>query len=294
VKPISERAQRTLTAPATVRGTGYVTGKTVDLRFVPAPVHTGVVFVRTDLGPNARLRAHVSQVTGTARRTTLGKEPLCVSLVEHVLAALSGLRIDNCWVELNAPEPPGLDGSAQAFVDALQQAGSVVQPGRKTIWGAATSITVEQQDASLSLHASEGPGLRASYLLDYGERSAIVRQTCTVDVTPETFQQAIAPCRTFVTQDEALLLRQEGLGSRTRVNDLLIFGPRGPIDNKLRFANEPARHKVLDLIGDLSLLGEDLCGHLVAYRSGHPLNVELVRELHRRLEHARSAQRAVA
>jgi UDP-3-O-[3-hydroxymyristoyl] N-acetylglucosamine deacetylase len=294
MQPIRERAQQTIATPAGVHGVGYVTGQAVQLRFVPAPIHTGIVFARTDLGPHARLRAHISQVTGVQRRTTLGHGSLSVSLVEHVLAALSGLLIDNCLVELNAPEPPGLDGSAQAFVDALQQAGTVIQPARKIIWGMSTSVTVQQSDAALTLHPADGPILRASYLLDYGDRSPIARQSCHIDVTPAAFLQEIARCRTFVTQEEAVLLRQQGLGSRTQVGDLVIFGPRGPIDNKLQFANEPARHKVLDLIGDLALLGEDVCGHIVAYRSGHALNVELVHELHRRLEHARRQQRAVA
>lgn len=294
MRKISQRAQRTIARAAHVQGVGYLSGRTVHLRYLPAPIHTGVVFVRSDLGPQATLPAHVSQVTGTQRRTTLGTAPLTVSLVEHVLAALGGLRIDNCFVELDAPEPPGLDGSAQPFVHALCDAGIIVQTASKSIWSVTTRVALHQRDTTLSLYPSDEPTLRASYLLDYGDRSAIGRQTFTVDVTPASFQQGIASCRTFVTQEEAALLRQQGLGSCTKVNDLLVFGPHGPIENKLHFANEPARHKVLDLIGDLSLLGEDLCGHVVAYRSGHSLNVELVRELHRHMEQARTQQRAVA
>ena len=162
------RHQRTITRPAEVQGIGFVTGADVRLRFVPAPPWTGIIFLRTDLGPEATIPATVERVSGTNRRTTLGTPPVCVSLVEHVLAALAGLRIDNCYVEVNAPETPGLDGSARAFVEALNGAGIVTQP---------------------------------------------------------------------------------------------------------------ARHKVLDLIGDLALLGHDVRGHMVAYRSGHPLNVELVRAL---------------
>ena len=289
---ISQRAQRTIANRAEVQGVGYLTGRLVHLRFVPAPADTGVAFVRTDLGPQARLAAHVSRVTGTQRRTTLGQGPVSVSLVEHVLAALNGLHIDNCFVELDAPEPPGLDGSAQALADVLCRAGIVAQAARKAIWGATASITVQQHDNTLSLHPSTGPLLRASYFLDYGSGSPIMRQTCTADITPEVFLESIAPCRTFVTREEALLLRQQGLGTRTKASDLLIFGPHGPIDTTLHFANEPARHKVLDLIGDLSLLGEDICGHVVAHRSGHSLNIELVRELLRRIEQARSEQRA--
>ena len=294
MRRISDRAQRTIATPASVQGTGYLTGRTVHLRFVPAPVHTGVVFARTDLGKHTHLPALVNQVTGTQRRTTLGHSPLTVGLVEHVLAALGGMRIDNCLVELDAPEPPGLDGSAQPFVDALCNAGIVVQAARTTIWSLTSSITVQQPDATLTLHPADDPMLRISYLLDYGDRSPIVRQTCSIDVTPESFRQQIAPSRTFVTQQEAVQLRQQGLGTRTKTSDLLIFGPRGPIDNKLRFADEPARHKILDLIGDLSLLGADIRGHLVAYRSGHSLNVELARELHRRIEHVRTEQNAAA
>src|SRR6202035_698393 len=105
-------------------------------------------------------------------------------------------------------------------------------------------------------------------------------QTYTQLITPEWFADEMAGCRTFLLESEADELRRQGLGARTTAADLLVFGRRGPIDNELRFANEPARHKVLDMIGDLSLLGVDLCGHVVAYRSGHPLNVELARRLY--------------
>jgi UDP-3-O-acyl-N-acetylglucosamine deacetylase len=129
-----------------------------------------------------------------------------------------------------------------------------------------------------------------SYFLDYGLRSPIGRQVHTQVVTPGSFAQELAGCRTFILESEATELRRQGLGTRTTASDLLVFGPRGPVNNRLRFANEPARHKVLDLVGDLSLLGADLRGHVVAYRSGHPLNVELVRVLHQR--QARSASPA--
>ncbi len=109
--------------------------------------------------------------------------------------------------------------------------------------------------------------------------SPIGRQVHTQAFTPGLFAQELASCRTFILETEAAELRRQGLGTRTTAADLLVFGPRGPVDNTLRYANEPARHKVLDLVGDLSLLGADLCGHVVAYRSGHPLNVELVRRL---------------
>jgi UDP-3-O-[3-hydroxymyristoyl] N-acetylglucosamine deacetylase len=294
VRRPSYRYQRTIGHPVQVQGTGYVTGATIRLRFVPAPASTGVVFIRTDLGPQALLPANVDHVTGTNRRTTLGSAPLYVTIVEHVLAALAGLRIDNCFVELNGPEPPGLDGSAMAFVEALHEAGTVVQPARRNVWEVDSKIVVQHQGATLTVHPDNSDELRISYLLDYGMHSPIVRQSHTVAVTPESFANDLAPCRTFLLEAEAHELRRHGIGLNTTVKDLLVFGPRGPLENPLRFANEPARHKVLDLIGDLSLFGCDLRGHVVAYRSGHPLNVELVRKLVSQMRQAQTGQRKAA
>jgi UDP-3-O-acyl N-acetylglucosamine deacetylase len=297
VRRLSYRYQRTLTQPAEVWGVGYLTGATVRLRFLPAPPSSGVVFVRTDLRPRLHLPAHIDHVTGTQRRTTLGHPPGQVALVEHVLAALAGLRIDNCQVELNAPEPPGLDGSTRDFVTALLDAGICRQRARRPIFAVEQSVVLAARGATLALHpplpnpfvddraggVSTAPGFYLSYFLDYGLKSPIARQLHTQALTPSSFAQELASCRTFILEEEAGELRRLGLGTRTTVSDLLVFGSRGPLANTLRYANEPARHKVLDLVGDLALLGADLCGHVVAYRSGHPLNVELVRQLHQQL-----------
>jgi UDP-3-O-acyl N-acetylglucosamine deacetylase len=277
VRRHSERWQRTITDSAEVHGLGFLTGAMVRLRFLPAPPSTGVVFVRTDLRPRVHVPARLDWVTGTQRRTTLGEPPAEVGLVEHVLAALAGLRIDNCYVELNAPEPPGLDGSARRFVDALCRARPVVQPARREISTVDAPVIVEQNGATLTFHPPEKDELRISYILDYGKKSPISWQMHTETMTPDCFVADVANCRTFILESEAVELRQQGLGSRTTAADLLVFGRDGPIDNELRFANEPARHKILDIVGDLSLLGCDLRGHVVAYRSGHPLNMELVR-----------------
>jgi UDP-3-O-acyl N-acetylglucosamine deacetylase len=273
------RYQRTICRTAEVWGVGLLTGATVRLRFRPAPPDSGVVFVRTDLRPAVHVPAHVNLVTGTRRRTTLGNPPAQVSLVEHVLAALAGLRIDNCLVELNAPEPPGLDGSSRQFVTALLEAGIQRQGSRRPVYGVDRSVILAAGGATLALHPTAS-GLCLTYFLDYGPGAPLARQVHTQEVTPGSFAQELAACRTFILESEAAELRRQGLGARTTVADLLVFGPHGPIANRLRWANEPARHKVLDLIGDLSLFGADLCGHVVAYRSGHPLNVELVRTLH--------------
>jgi UDP-3-O-acyl N-acetylglucosamine deacetylase len=280
VRKQGHRSQRTIARPATIRGVGYLTGADVNLRFVPAPVDTGAVFLRVDLPARPAVPAQVAQVIGTDRRTTIAAGAAQVSLVEHVLAALAGLRIDNCFIEVDAPEPPGLDGSARAFVDALHTAGSVIQNATRNIWGVEHPIVVRAKGATLAIHPLDE--LKISYLLDYGRTSTvspIAWQIHTQVLTPESFQNELASCRTFLLEQEAIDLQRQGIGPRTGTSDLLVFGPRGPIDNTLRFANEPARHKCLDIVGDLALLGCDLRGHVVAYRSGHALSVELVRTL---------------
>jgi UDP-3-O-acyl-N-acetylglucosamine deacetylase len=184
-----------------------------------------------------------------------------------------------------------LDGSALGFVQALLTSGVQQQSATRAVWYTEEPITLRSGGATLTLHPPS-PGaedaLELTYFLDYGPLAPIIRQVHTQTLMPGPFIQNLAGCRTFLLASEAEELRRQGLGSATTPADLLVFGPRGPIDNRLRFGNEPARHKVLDMIGDLSLLGADLCGHVVAYRSGHPLNVELVRVLEQRLAAAKS------
>jgi UDP-3-O-[3-hydroxymyristoyl] N-acetylglucosamine deacetylase len=278
----SYRFQRTIAHPVETQGVGFLTGAMVRMRFLPALAGAGIHFVRTDLRNRPTIPACVEEVTGTKRRTTLGWPPAQVSMVEHVLAALAGLRIDNCAIELNAPEPPGMDGSSRRFVEALNAAGCVLQSERRAIWSVDEPMQVQSGPAMLTLHPPEADELKISFLLDYGPHSPIALQRHTEVVTPETFAGQLAMCRTFLLEIEALELRRQGLGQRITAADLVVFGAHGPIDTTLRFANEPARHKILDIIGDLSLLGHDLCGHVIAHRSGHPLNVELARALRRR------------
>lgn len=280
---LGQRPQRTLETPVTLFGRGLLAGKRVRIRFTPAPPGTGLVFLRTDLRPALAIAATWENVTGTHRRTTLGEPPFQVSLVEHVLAALAGLRIDNCQIELDSSEPPGLDGSAMPYVEALCDAGIELQQTPRDIWTVERPITVQQGRSTLTIHPTDADELRISYLLDYGPDSSLIQQKHTLNVTPESFRRELAHCRTFVLDHEADELVRQGIGRHITPADILVFGPKGPIDNRLRHANEPARHKILDIIGDLALLGLDLRGHVVACRSGHPLNVELVRVMAARL-----------
>lgn len=278
VRRIGYRYQRTIARPVELTGSGFLTGAMVRVVFRPAPPSAGIVFIRTDLSPAVQVPAKIDQVSGTQRRTVLGRPPAHVGLVEHVLAALAGLRIDNCYIELNAPEPPGLDGSSRQFVDVLRSAGSVLQPERRSIWTVDAPVVVTQEGATLAIHPAEADELKISYTLHYRLPSPIGRQAHTQTIATETFAE-LASCRTFIFEAEVAELRRQGVGVRAAISDVLVFGPHGPIQNKLRYANEPARHKVLDIVGDLSLFGQDLRGHVVAYRSGHTLNAELVRAL---------------
>ncbi len=214
------------------------------------------------------------------RRTTLRCDGAEVEMVEHVLAALAGLRIDNCEVWADGAEMPGMDGSSLAFVEALRRAGVENQSAPKpTLWVREVTRLGDDQQCWIEAHPRHGEALSVKFRLDYGRHSAIGRQTLEMRITPEAFQRELAPCRTFLLAEEAQWLRSQGLGLRATANDLLVFDAEGPIDNTLRFPDECVRHKVLDLVGDFALSGCDVMGHIVAHRSGHRLNAEMVRVL---------------
>lgn len=200
-------------------------------------------------------------------------------MVEHILAALFGLQIDNCEVWVDGAELPGLDGSCAPFVEALEAAKIVEQSAlrRRLI---ITDVTrVGDDDCWIEARPIRGDKLMIKYRLDYGNDSPIGRQTVELKITPATFKAELASARTFILTEEAQWLRDRGLGLRVTNQDLLVFGPEGPIDNELRMENECVRHKALDLIGDLALAGCDLVGHFIAHKSGHRLNAELVKFL---------------
>jgi UDP-3-O-[3-hydroxymyristoyl] N-acetylglucosamine deacetylase/3-hydroxyacyl-[acyl-carrier-protein] dehydratase len=275
----STRQQRTVAREASVRGVGFITGPDVHVRFLPAEPNAGMKFVRTDLPGRPEIPVAIQCVTQRQRRTTLEAGDARVEMVEHVLAALAGLRIDNCTIEIDAPETPGCDGSSAAFTEALLDAGIEEQPAFRQSFIVDRSYFVQEGDAMLAIHPPMNGGLFISYNLDYGPRNPIGRQSFFADIYPDAFVNDLASSRTFLLQAEAEALQAQGIGSRTSPRDLIIFGPDGPIENELRYPEEPARHKILDIIGDLSIFGRDLWGHVVAYKSGHRLNAELVRQL---------------
>lgn len=275
----SNRSQQTLAGEASVRGVGFLTGADVVMHFKPADPNTGIVFKRIDLPNSPTVGATIKSVVPRQRRTAIQRGDATVEMVEHVMAALSGLRIDNCVVEINASETPGCDGSSRAFVEALTSAGTVAQNVKRDCLVITRPITVQDETATLTAHPGKGNDLVLSYHLDYGSNTQIGRQSFFTEITPESFRSKLATSRTFILAEEAEGLRKAGLGNRITESDLLVFGPDGPIGNPLRFPDECVRHKLLDLVGDLALSGTDISGHVVAHRSGHSLNATLVRKL---------------
>jgi UDP-3-O-[3-hydroxymyristoyl] N-acetylglucosamine deacetylase/3-hydroxyacyl-[acyl-carrier-protein] dehydratase len=251
----------------------------VDLRVRPAPPDTGVVFVRTDLPGSPRVPADAAHLSTRRRRTALvGERDAEVHTVEHLLASCHGLRIDNLFVDLSASEVPGMDGSAKPFVDLLRSLEPVEQraPRREIAFEEPLAIAAGE-DASLAAFPWEG-GFKVSYTLDYGHPWLGVQHVSFV-VTEERFADEIAPARTFCLESEARALRESGLGLGASYENTLVVGESGVVGNEPRWPDEFARHKVLDLLGDLFLAGADLRGHVQAHRTGHAGNLRLVERI---------------
>lgn len=276
--PIARR-QRTLARPAAVTGFGYFSGQDVRVEFWPAAEDTGIVFVRHDVGPAARVPAHAALRVDMPRRTTLELNGIRVEMVEHVMAALAGMRVDNCEVWVDATEMPGCDGSSLAFVEAIDAAGIIEQRRSVRQIVVQRAIRVVGDNCWIEAQPSRTAGMSIAFDLDFSGEAAVGRQSFAMDVTPDAFRHELAACRTFISQEIAEAMRAQGLGQRVTPRDLLVFGPHGPIDNELRFNDECVRHKLLDVIGDLALTGCEVIGHIVAYRCGHKLHAELAKRL---------------
>ncbi|MEL7338791.1 MAG: UDP-3-O-acyl-N-acetylglucosamine deacetylase, partial [Planctomycetota bacterium] len=258
----------------------YWSGQQVDVWIHPGRVDTGIQLVRTDLDSSEPCPAVASHRHDHQLRTVLKNRAGDVqfSMVEHVLAALYALEIDNCIVEINGEEFPGLDGSSAAYVDALRDAGMVMQAGSRPQLVVDRIIRVGNADSWVEASPSTDGQCHYEYQLDYGA-GPIGRQTFACRLTPETFCREIATARTFITDQQATALLEAGVGGHVSPTDLLWFTDQGLRENTLRFDNECARHKTLDLIGDLALTGAELVGRFVSHRGGHNLNGQLATRL---------------
>ena len=274
------RMQHTLAKPAIVEGFGFWTGQDIRIEFHPARTDVGLSFVRVDLPNQPVIPVSPEYHLRKPRQTSLVNGDAQVDMIEHVLAALYGLQIDNCEIRVNAPEMPGIDGSSQFFAAAILKAGIITQPAIRSKRVVYKEFRVGTEDNWIEVKPSYNGQTKFVYHLDYGDDNPIQRQSFRYIFSPENFILQLMSCRTFLTKAEADQLLAMGLCSRVTPRDVLVFGDQHlPINNNLLFQNECARHKVLDMLGDFALGGCDWVGEFTAYRSGHHLNVECVKEL---------------
>ena len=289
------RFQHTLSRPCQVTGRGYWSSQPITLTFFPAGANTGIQFVRTDLADCPRVEAIADYRVDMSLRTRLAKGSAVVDMVEHVLAALYGLKIDNVEIHCTSCEMPGMDGSSHAYTLALEAAGRTIQNEHRLTHRITEPLRVGNESQWVMAYpVPADSGLTIEYQLDYGPESSIGRGTFATPVSEFTFVNDLAEARTFVTLAEAQHLQSKGLAQHVTPRDLLVFGDSGPIDNSLRFSDECPRHKALDLLGDLALAGFDLVGRIVAHRSGHQLNGRLAQALRELVMNKDETKRRVA
>ncbi|MGG6267420.1 UDP-3-O-acyl-N-acetylglucosamine deacetylase [Leptolyngbya sp. AN03gr2] len=273
---ITQNVQRSLSASFSCYGVGLHTGETTTARVLPAEPGRGRYFVRTDLPGQPEIPAQIKAVRETMLSTELVNGDAKIRTVEHLLASLAGMGIDNARIEVDGSEVPLMDGSARSWTSAIAQAGIVEQPESKSAITITEPIFVRKGDAFVAALPSDE--LRFSYGIDF-ELSAIGNQWHSWQFDPETFAVEIAPARTFGFAHQIEQLRANGLIKGGSLENALVCSTDGWINPPLRFSNEPARHKLLDLIGDLSLLGTFPTAHFLAYKASHGLHTQLVRQL---------------
>ncbi len=270
--------QRTLKQRATLDGIGLHSGAKVRLTVAPGPADSGIVFIRTDISPRVEIAALSEHVVDTTMNTSLGKERVRIGTVEHLLAALAGCSIDNARLEVEGPEVPILDGSAEPFVALVQEAGVHEQRATRRYLMVRKPVVVTDGDKQARLSPTRGT-FSVSYTIDF-QHPLISDQTYALELSNRAFQREIAGARTFGFKRDverlhlAGLARGGSLDNAVVVDDFNILNPEG-----LRFPDEFVRHKILDALGDLSLIGLPIIGHLHAVKSGHALNHQLVRKV---------------
>lgn len=261
-------------------GPGLFSGETSTLTIGPAAASSGITFVREQDGKVATIPALVQNVLNRPRRTCLRNGTLFVETVEHCMAALAGMGIDNAVVKVSGGgvgELPGGDGSSRSFVETIEEAGIIEQDAPLEPLIIRKPIQVSMDGATLA--ALPGPADRLEVIYDFEAPAPVGRQTVSFRLGDDDFASQLAPARTFVFEEEAREMRSRGLGKHLSPKELLVISRDGPIDNAFRFGDECGRHKVLDLIGDLFLVGRPIRGRIVAYKSGHRLNHLLARKL---------------
>ncbi|MGL6226535.1 MAG: UDP-3-O-acyl-N-acetylglucosamine deacetylase [Thermoguttaceae bacterium] len=276
----SLRLQQTLAQTVSLEGFGFWTGEDIRVEFHPAPPHTGYVFVRTDLPGCPRIPVATQYRDDKPRQTSLVHGSARVDMIEHILAALSALCIDNCEIWVNRPEMPGMDGSAAPFVQVLEEGGVREQAGIRPIRVVVEPFQIGNEKGYIEVTPVHGVGTEFRYFLNYEIECAIGQQEYEFRLSPENFRNEVKDCRTFLAKKEADQLISMGLCRRVTTQNVLVFDEKGPIDNTLHFTNECARHKVLDMVGDFALAPVTWIGRFGGHCSGHKMNAECVEQLY--------------
>ncbi len=276
--------QYTLRAPCHLYGTGLHTGKATQITLLPAPPDTGIWFRVFAGGRQVEFPATHESVTRTTLSTCLGREGLEVCTVEHLLAALAGLEIDNVVIEAEGPEVPAMDGSAQPFVARIMEVGRKVQSSPRRYIKVLAPIQVEAGDKVASLQPSVVPSY--SFLIDF-DNPGIQTQSLKLFLTPQTFVAQLAKARTFGFVEDLQSLQRKGLALGAGLDNAVGLDPQGAVLNPdgLRYKDEFVRHKILDAIGDLSLAGAPILAEYRGIKSGHQLNHQLLRRMVELPEH---------
>lgn len=271
--------QRTLRKEIHCASIGLHTGRKVNMSIKPAPADTGIVFVRKDLPEAKPIVADFKSVCDTTLATSIGSDGVTVSTVEHILSAFSGMGLDNATIELDSFEVPIMDGSSRPFVNMLKQVGTKTQGKSKKMLVIKKPVSVKDGESSAMLLPSEE--FKITYEIDFAH-AAIGKQVFNMVFSDKNYEECICPARTFGFLKEVEFLQAKGLGLGGSLDNVIILDDHKIINKDgLRMPDEFVRHKILDAIGDLFLLGTPIIGHFVAYKSGHKLNNLLLRELMR-------------
>ncbi len=270
-----ESSQHTLKESVSLSGIGLHSGYKVRLNIKPARANNGIRFKL--IGRRQSMPALVDRVIDTSLATTIADKDMVFSTTEHILGALSGLGIDNATIELDAPEVPIMDGSAEEFVRRLQSANRKTQQSKRLFLKIIKEITYEEGDKKIRILPHNG--LRLSCSIDFAHGS-IQNQSYSIDISPKSFSTEIASARTFGFLDQVKQLQDSGYALGGSLDNAVVVDKNGVMNEEgLRFKDEFVRHKILDLLGDLSLLGYPLLGHVIAERSGHSQHFGLMKEL---------------
>jgi UDP-3-O-[3-hydroxymyristoyl] N-acetylglucosamine deacetylase/3-hydroxyacyl-[acyl-carrier-protein] dehydratase len=271
--------QKTIQKEVSLKGIGIHTANKVNVTFRPADVDSGISFKRTDLPGGPIIKASVESLLpqyDSLRRTSIGQDTVQVQTIEHLMAALAGLGIDNILIEIDNNEVPGLDGSSKGFLDVLAAAGIKEQEKSRQYYSIKEQIFVEEEGAYIvAVPSSE---FKISYTLSY-DHPLLKAQFMEIPINTALFKNELACARTFCLEEEAKELQKQGLGLGATYDNTIVLGKKGVIKNKLRYEDEFIRHKILDLLGDLYILSQPIKGHIIALRSGHALNLKLVKKI---------------